>query len=407
MKIFKSNSWKIILPVLLFSAFSCQKVLEEKPLSFLSPENFYKNEADAKAAINAVYGALYTYDLYLQPMWNLIMLDDDHVSGADWFLGTSGAGNPQGYWGVDGPWVGCYSVIARANTVLENVAAINSNIDATVKSRILGEAYFFRGWAYFQLVQLYGGVPIRTKSLSLDPTASIARSSVADVYKQIIADFKSAETNLLPAKDPKAGEVGRVNRSVAKGFLAKTYMTMASGAATGNVSVRGAADNGMYTYAKTVVAGLENISSKDYYTLAREKALEVIASNEYSLYTNWTDLWNKAGRNKTEHMWQLQALGGSIFVNELHNYMSAFSTFGRGAMWFTNNHYRDYDTTDTRVLNGVVHNYEMNNAAKTKYFYPSWQSYNYRVVNGATWANNGTTDDRAYTIKYRDRKSVV
>jgi hypothetical protein len=40
-------------------------------------------------------------------------------------------------------------------------------------------------------------------------------------------------------------------------------------------------------------------------------------------------------------MWQLQALGGSAFVNELHNYMSAFSTFGRGAMWFTNNHYKD------------------------------------------------------------------
>jgi hypothetical protein len=101
-------------------------------------------------------------------------------------------------------------------------------------------------------------------------------------------------------------------------------------------------------------------------------------------------------------MWQLQALGGSAFVNELHNYMSSFSTFGRGAMWFTNNHYRDYDTTDTRVLNGVVHNYEMNNAAKTRYFYPSWQAYNYRVFNGLTYANNGTTDDRAYTIKYRD-----
>jgi hypothetical protein len=376
--------------------------LEEKPLSFLSPENFYKNEADAKAAINAVYGALYTYDLYLQPMWNLTMLDDDHVSGADWYLGTAGAGNPQGYWGVDGPWIGCYTIISRANTVLENVAAINTNIDATVKNRILGEAYFFRGWAYFQLVQLYGGVPIRLKSLSLDPTASMARSSVADVYKQVIADFKSAETNLLPAADAKSGEPGRVTRSVAKGFLAKTYLTMASGASTGNVSVRGGTDNGVYTYPKTVVAGLENISSKDYYTLARDKALEVIASNEYSMFTNWTDMWSKAGRNKTEHMWELQALGGSTFVNELHNYMSAFSTFGRGAMWFTNNHYKDYDTTDVRVLNGVVHNYEMNNAARTKYYFPSWQSYNYKVVNGATYANNATTDDRAYTIKYSD-----
>ena len=135
---------------------------------------------------------------------------------------------------------------------------------------------------------------------------------------------------------------------------------------------------------------------------ARDKALEVITSNEYSMFANWTDMWSKAGRNKTEHMWELQALGGSSFVNELHNYMSSFSTFGRGAMWFTNNHYNDYDTTDIRVLKGVVHNYEMNNAARTKYFYPSWQSYNYKVINGATYANNPATDDRAYTIKYSD-----
>ena len=302
MKINKSIIWKFILPVILFSTFSCNKVLEEKPLSFLSPENFYKNEADAKAAINAVYGALFTYDLYLQPMWNLVMLDDDHVSGADWYLGTAGAGNPQGYWGVDGPWVGCYTVISRANTVLENVEKINTNIDPIIKTRILGEAYFFRAWAYFQLVQLYGGVPIRLKSLSLDPTASMPRATVQEVYKQIIADFKSAETNLLPANNINAGEIGRVTRGVAKGFLAKTYLTMASGASTGNVSLRGGTDNGTYTYPKTVVAGLESIVSKDYFTLARDKALEVIASGEYSLFVNWTDIWSKANRNKAEHM---------------------------------------------------------------------------------------------------------
>ncbi len=102
----------ILLVVMLLA--SCKKQLEEKPYSFLSPENFYKNENDAKTAINGVYSALYTYDLYLQPIWNMTVLDDDHVSGVDWFLGTTGAGNPQGYWGVDGPWVGFYSVINRA-----------------------------------------------------------------------------------------------------------------------------------------------------------------------------------------------------------------------------------------------------------------------------------------------------
>ena len=121
----KKYLWILSVSILMLSMSSCKKQLEEKPYSFLSPENFYKNESDAKTAINGVYSVLYSWDLYLQPMWNLTILDDDHVSGVDWFLGTSGAGNPQGYWGVDGPWVGCYSIIARASTVLENATKIN------------------------------------------------------------------------------------------------------------------------------------------------------------------------------------------------------------------------------------------------------------------------------------------
>src|SRR5690606_7696560 len=142
----------------------------------------YQNEKDAITAINGVYSALFTYDLYIQPFWNLTVLDDDHSSGADWFLGTSGAGNPQGYWGVDGPWKGCYTIIARANTVLENVSLIpDDSIDPEIRTRVLGEAYCLRGWAYFQLVQLYGEVPIRLESLSLDPEQNKPRSTVEEV----------------------------------------------------------------------------------------------------------------------------------------------------------------------------------------------------------------------------------
>ena len=379
---------------------SCSKSLEEKPYSFLSPDNFYKNEGDAKTAINGVYAALYTYDLYLQPMWNLTVLDDDHVSGVDWFLGTTGAGNPQGYWGVSGPWVGCYTIIARANTVLENVSTIN-NMDTAIKSRILGEAYYLRAWSYFQLVQLYGGVPIRLQSLSLDPNPNVPRAPVKDVYDVIIDDLKKAEVMLYPFGHAKAGEPGHVTRGLAKSLLAKTYLTMASGSlANANVIVRGGTDNGYYTHAKTVVPGLEGLDSKVYFGLAKDKAKEVIDSREYSLFTNWKDIWSKAGRNKQENMWQLQSLAGTAFVNNLSIYFSALSTFGRGAVWFTNNHYLDYEDADKRVLDGVAHNYLTNTG--TKYYYPSWQGSLYAVVNGVTYANNGTTDNRAYTIKYAD-----
>lgn len=388
-----------VIGLVLLSTSSCKKALEEKPFSFYSPENFYKNESDARAAINGVYAELYTYDLFIQPFWNITILDDDHVSGADWYLGSTGAGNPQNYWGIDGPWIGCYTIIARANTVLENVPNI-TEIDPDIKKRILGEAYFLRGWAYFQLVQLYGGVPIRLKSVSANnPETNIPRATVKETYDVIISDLKAAETNLLPYGHAKAGEPGRVNQGVAKSFLAKTYLTMASGASTGNITVRGGTDNGYYTYTKNIVSGLEGLDAKAYYTLARDKAQEVISSNLYTLTPNWTDLWSIAGRNSKEQMWEVQSLAGSAFINNLGVYFSARSTFGVGAVWTTNNHYNDYNVLDKRVLDGITHNYQT--LQGTYIFYPLSQSDKYKVVNGITYNNSGTaTAERAYTIKY-------
>lgn len=390
-----------VLGLAIISASSCKKALEEKPYSFYSPENFYQNESDAIAAINGVYAELYSWDLFIQPFWNMTILDDDHVAGADWFVGTTGVGNPQGYWGVDGPWTGCYTIIARANTVLENVPSI-TNMDADIRTRIIGEAYFLRGWAYFQLVQLYGGVPLRLNSVSAaNPETNVPRASVKETYDAIIADFKAAEANLLPYGNAKAGEVGRVNQGVAKAFLAKTYLTMASGASTGTITVRGGTDNGYYTYTKDVVKGLEGLDAKSYYTLARNKANEVINSGLYTLTPNWKDLWSKAGRNSKEQMWEVQSLAGSQFINNLAAYFSARSTFGQGAVWTTNNHYNDYDVQDKRVLDGITHNYQT--LQGTYIFYPSWQTAQYKVVNGITYNNTGsTTAERAYTIKFSD-----
>lgn len=390
----------LLLAVLCIAThFSCKKALEEKPHSFLSPNNFYKNESDAITAINGVYGELYSWNMFMQPFWNITVLDDDHVSGSDWFLGTTGAGNPQTYWGVDGPWVGCYSIISRANTVLENVQHIDTRIDPDIKVRILGEAHFLRGWAYFQLVQLYGNVPIRLQSLSANSDQNIPRADIKENYNLIIEDFKKAEVMLFPAGDVRSGEAGRVTRGVAKAFLAKTYLTMASGSLQGaQVTVRGGKDNGYYTYTKQVVAGLEGLDSKAYFELARDKAKEVIDGGEYSLFDSWVDIWTMPSRNQKENMWQLQSLAGSVFENNLHNYFNARSTFGTGATWISNNHYKDYEENDDRVLKGITHNYQALNGVYV--FYPSWEASKYQNVDGIHYNNNGTTSDKAYTIKY-------
>lgn len=381
---------------------SCKKALEEKPFSFLSPNNFYKSVTDGETAVNAIYNELYTYDLYIQPVWNLTLLDDDHVSGADWYLGNAGAGNPQSYWGVNRPWTGFYTIIARANTVIEKVPAIEAGAAETdKKQRILGEAYFLRGWSYFMLAQLYGGVPIRLHSFTEDPDADKPRASVKETYDAAVSDLKNAEQMLFPSGDARSGPAGRVTRGVAKAFLAKTYLTIASGALSGgSLKVRGGTDNGYYTYPKNAVAGLEAVDSKEYFTLARDKANEVIQSGDYSLFSNWIDIWKMENRNKQENMWSTQSLYGTSFVNDMHSYFSARSPFGTGAIWMSNNHYRNYETEDSRVLDGVTHQFQANWG--TYYYYPSWEQDKYGQDGTLTYYNDGKEngDDKAYVNKF-------
>src|SRR5207249_4127083 len=144
-------------------------------------------------------------------------------------------------------------------------------------------------------------------------------------------------------------------------FLAKVYLTMASGALSGaSVTVIGGQDNAPYTYQKEVVAGYEGFDSHNYFQLARDKALEVVQSGQYSLFANWLDIWKAENHNKQEHLWELQSVFGTDFTNDLHSYFSARSTFGIGAVWMSNNHYRNYEVQDTRILDGVTHQYQAN-----------------------------------------------
>ncbi|MGF1925224.1 MAG: RagB/SusD family nutrient uptake outer membrane protein, partial [Bacteroidia bacterium] len=68
-------------------------------------------------------------------------------------------------------------------------------------------------------------------------------------------------------------------------------------------------------------------------------------------------------------------------------------------VWMTNNHYKDFEDEDKRVLEGITHNYTT--LQGTNIFYPSWQAALYKTVNGVNYNNTGsTTAERAYTIKY-------
>src|SRR6201985_1524997 len=282
----------ILLSAVTLMTSSCNKTLTEQSYSFLSPANFYKNADDATAAVNGIYNTFWGWGIMKQPYW-LIDLDCDHAMGADWFLGNIGAGNPSAFWGINNIWSDHYLLISRANNVLESI--VSTPMDQDLKNRLMGEATFPRGWAYFDLVRVYGAVPVHLKTIASGDKPNMPKSSVADVFNVAINDFKTAETLLFPAADSRSGEKGRVTREVASAFLAKAYLTMASGSLKGaSLTVRGGQDNAQHTYTKDVVAGYESFDSKTYFDSARMKSLEILQSGQYSLFTNFMDLWSIA-----------------------------------------------------------------------------------------------------------------
>ena len=119
-------------------------------------------------------------------------------------------------------WDNMYGLVEPANILIANIPQFYSQSSATYNIR-LGEAYFLRGYAYFELVKQFGGVPIKLNpSTSVETTFS--RNSEEEVYAQVISDLEQAYS-LLP-ETPEA--TGRITKWAAAHFLAKAHLFRAS-----------------------------------------------------------------------------------------------------------------------------------------------------------------------------------
>ncbi|MBO9730202.1 MAG: RagB/SusD family nutrient uptake outer membrane protein [Chitinophaga sp.] len=117
-------------------------------------------------------------------------------------------------------WSGYYSTIYNANAILEALEN-NSALSGGFKTQISGEALFIRAYCYFQLVNLYGDIPLLT-STKVNLNATTPRTSTSIVYTQIISDLKNAQGSLSDAYVTK--ERVRANKSAATALLARIYL---------------------------------------------------------------------------------------------------------------------------------------------------------------------------------------
>ena len=197
-------------------------VLDATPYGQVTSQNFWRNAADAEAAINAAYSPLLDHDYYGHAEHTFDIPSDDQ-----WRAGDHGedqaienltfdATNPQ----LEFSWQHKYEIISRANQVLINVPDIE--MDQDLKDRILGEAYFLRGFNFWRLSVIYGGIPLILEEDVLADEYNKARATLEETRAQIESDFERA-SELLPLTHAPE-DLGRPTKGTAWGFLTKLYV---------------------------------------------------------------------------------------------------------------------------------------------------------------------------------------
>jgi len=122
-------------------------------------------------------------------------------------------------------WQKNFTGISRVNTILTKLEGEIPNLSAAVKKRYVAEAKFLRGYYYFELVRLFGKVPLFTAPIETSEIYNVTQATPEAVYAQIEKDLTEAVAeNNLPDKVPVETEGGRVTAGMARALLGKVYL---------------------------------------------------------------------------------------------------------------------------------------------------------------------------------------
>lgn len=355
----KLNTIRIAALVALLA--SCSDQLDLDPITERAASNFYSTEQEIESAVIGVYAQLQSNDLY-----GLDLIGVGEVSGEDAFEEI--AANDDGRFGqlddlstnasndlVGDIWRESYVGIQRANIVLNRITEIEYEDNAIKNSRI-GEMQFIRALLYFNLVRLYGDVPITTEETTNTSEAfGQGRTAAATVYTQIELDLNDAIEN-LPSDSNKS--LGRPAKGAARAVLADVQM-----------------NQGNYSEAVTTLSPL-------------------VSSNDYVLMQSTADVFGIANEGNAEILFEVQYASGINGNDEGESAASQFRPAGitanaKGHNLPSNAFVGLYEADDTRA-----NDYVGQDVASNSLFF----SLKYEV--SPTGPDDGGTDH--IVIRYAD-----
>jgi hypothetical protein len=211
--------------------------LDEDPVSVITPDNFYQNEAEVLGGVASVYGALrQTHWSY----YNLSEVSSDEMvvptRGSDWFDNgrwlelhqqTWAANSPAGLEDINGAWNDFFAGVARANVVLDALEGVT----VADQEIFVAELRTLRALYYYLLMDFFGGVPLATTS----EVIARPRSTRAELFNFIEQELTEARSD-LPSSWP-ADMNGRMTQGAADAVLASMYLN--AEVFTGTVSTSG------------------------------------------------------------------------------------------------------------------------------------------------------------------------
>lgn len=263
---------RVLLLALAFLTACDQGFLDKEPVS-----DALNNEINAEPLLTAAYDGMYDEYYTLDFLVNGDVFADNAYAGGDnpanfqidKFTTTSTNGN------VQRDWRYLYTNIKNANIVLNYVPNMQDpKLTDARRNEILGEAAFLRAYHYFQLVQLWGPVPVITTVPNSVTEMFATKKPVADVYAQIISDLEFA----LPKVRTTVPDKGYVAKGTVLALLCKVYATK---------------------------------PSPDW-TKVNQYASEVAALG-YDLVPNYATLFDTTGKNSVEAIWETQNDGSKHY----------------------------------------------------------------------------------------------
>ncbi len=321
---------KIFLTLIIAASLvnSCENPLEVTPYDKYGPEFVFGERKKAEEYVMRnynvfPYGSSDSYGFNrLESGNSMIASASDeampNMPGSNVDILTNGSWSPSSS-NPDNQWDVNYQYIRSANIGLENLGMLPEE-DANLRNQLKGELTFIRAFAHFELIKRYGGIPIITKTLTLDDEMNLPRNTFQECVNFVVTQCDEALPFLLSPDAASGGQLGRISKGAALALKSRMLLYAASDLYNGPAYAGSNSDLvGYGSYSKTrwedAAKAAADVIALGYYELYKPSAI-TDASNDAAVRTNgeknYADLFYTLAGNKELILIRTSAQGNAV-----------------------------------------------------------------------------------------------